>query len=77
MACEFAYPYIGITIEIPLASGIATYIVLMETASIVENLSIISPRLAKTLEKFFDPKKIPAEVRGAHEKDENESADRD
>lgn len=77
LACEFAYPYIGITIEIPLASGIATYIVLMETASIVENLSIISPRLAKTLEKFFDPKKIPPEVRGAHEKDEDESADSD
>lgn len=75
MGCEYAYPYVGITVDIPIASGIATYIVLMETASIVENLSVISPKLAQTLDKFFDSKKINAEeTRGKHEK---QSADSD
>ena len=68
----------GITIEIPIASGIATYIVLMETASIVENLSILSPKLAKTLSKFFDNSKINTdEERGKHEKHEDESTGSD
>ena len=78
IACEYTYPYVGITIEIPIASGIATYIVLMETASIVENLSILSPKLAKTLGKFFDNSKINTdEVRGKHEQHEDESTDSD
>ena len=76
LGCEYAYPVLGISIDIPLASGIATYIVLMETASIVENLSVISPRLAQTLDKFFDSKKIGDEptAKGKHEK---QSADSD
>lgn len=78
IACEYTYPYVGITIEIPIASGIATYIVLMETASIVENLSILSPKLAKTLSKFFDNSKInPKEVKEKDGNSENESTGSD
>lgn len=56
--CEFAFPYVGVDIGLPIAGAICTYIVLMETASIVENLSRISPKLANALNKFFDPKKL-------------------
>lgn len=73
--CEFAFPYVGVDLELPVAGAICTYIVLMETASIVENLSRISPRLANALNKFFDPKKL----NGVDEngKTENESRDSD
>lgn len=53
-ACEFAFPYVGVTISIPLSAGISTYIVLMETLSIVENLGAISPEINGILNKFFN-----------------------
>lgn len=52
--CEYAFPYIGITISIPIVSTICIYIVLMETGSIVENLAEISPNIKKMLGKVFD-----------------------
>lgn len=71
--CEYAFPYVGVDIGLPVAGAICTYIILMETASIVENLSRISPGLANALNKFFDPKKL----NGVDEdgKTENESRD--
>ena len=51
--CENAFPYVGIEIKIPIVSTICIYIVLMETGSIVENLSIISPNIKKLLGKVF------------------------
>jgi len=56
--CEYAFPYVGVDIGLPVAGAICTYIILMETASIVENLSRISPGLSNALNKFFDPKKL-------------------
>ena len=40
--CEFCFPLAGVPMQIPIASGIGVYIVLMETASIVENIAQIS-----------------------------------
>lgn len=73
--CEYAFPYVGVSIDLPLAAGIATYIVLMETASIVENLSAISPQLANALSKFFDTNKLNPDnrERGKHEKQSGDS----
>ena len=70
-ACEFAFPYIGMTISLPLASAICTYIVLMETASIVENLSRISPKLANALDKYFDQSKVKKDGEEDVQKDES------
>ena len=74
--CELAFPYVGVNIGLPVAGAICTYIVLMETASIVENLSHISPRLANALSKFFDTEKILGNE-GKHLKHEDKSADSD
>lgn len=52
-ACEFSFPYVGIAISIPLVESISTYIILMETASIVENIMKINPQLAEILGKLF------------------------
>ena len=70
--CEYSFPYIGVEVKIPFASAIATYIVLMETASIVENLAVIDPNLANVLSKFFDKEKLNGgEQDGKHVKDKS------
>lgn len=69
--CEYAFPIMDIQVSIPFAGAIATYIVLMETASIIENLCIMNPNLSKIMEKIFDSDKL--HKRG--EQDENQSAD--
>jgi len=74
--CEYAFPYVGVNIGLPVAGAICTYIVLMETASIVENLSRISPKLASALDKFFDTNKLNG-VDGKHVKTKDESANSD
>lgn len=67
--CEYLFPYMEIEVTIPFAIAIATYIVLMETASIIENLCIMNPNLANVMSKIFDKNKFE-EV-----SDENESGD--
>ena len=69
--CEYAFPIMEIEVSIPFAGVIATYIVLMETASIIENLCIMNPNLSKIMEKIFDSDKLQRKG----DKDENESAD--
>lgn len=70
--CELVFPLVDIKTSIPLAAGIATYIVIMETASIVENLAIMNPALADILSKFFSKEKLNPEEKG-EQTDENKS----
>lgn len=56
--CQYALPYIGITIKVPFAVAIGTYIVLMEMASIVENISHVSPHLAQALSNVFSKESL-------------------
>lgn len=48
---EFAINYIDIGFDVPVLTGVATYISIMEIVSILENLCNINPRLLK----FFRP----------------------
>lgn len=68
--CEYAFPYIGITVAIPVCSSVLVYITIMETGSIIENLTVISPELKAILHKTFkgyDEENVPVE-KGKHEK---------
>lgn len=60
--CEMAFPYVGITVNIPIVTTICIYIVLMETGSIVENLSVISPNIQKVLSKVFGNYKTDEDI---------------
>ena len=51
--CQYSFPKIGVAIPIPLPEAIATYIILMEVASIIENLTKINPQLAEVLNRLF------------------------
>ena len=51
--CQYTLPYVGVEIKIPFAVAIGTYIILMEIASIIENISKINPNLAKILGNVF------------------------
>lgn len=74
--CEYIFPYAGIEVSIPFATAIGTYIVLMETASIVENLAVMNPHLAEILNKFFSKEKFNDMEGGKHlEKDESGDSD--
>lgn len=72
--CEYAFPYAGLDVTIPFATGISTYIVLMETVSVVENLALMNPQLAEILNKFFNSKRSKGGENDA-DKQEDESAD--
>lgn len=69
--CEYAFPIMEIEVSIPFAGVIATYIVLMETASIIENLCIMNPSLSEIMKKIFDENTLQRKG----DRDENKSAD--
>ena len=70
--CQYTLPYVGVTINIPFAVAIGTYIVLMEIASIVENIASINPHLAQVLGNVFSKEtlNLPEE---SGEEDEKQS----
>lgn len=51
--CEYTLPYLGVQAAIPFAAAIGTYIVLMEIASIVENIAKINPSLENIMGDIF------------------------
>lgn len=70
--CQFCLPMIGVQIDVPFAGAIATYIVLMETASVIENICAINPNLRDALSKVFADEKLPKvepEFTGKHERE--------
>lgn len=70
--CQYTLPMIGLKVDVPFAGAIATYIVLMETASVIENICAINPNLREALSKIFADEKLPKvepEKTGKHEKD--------
>lgn len=72
--CEYSFPLIDVPIDLPIAAGISVYIVLMEAASIVENIAIMNPQLSGILEKFFSSEKVQTLQNGGKHL-ENKSAD--
>lgn len=70
--CQFCLPMIGVHVDVPFAGAIATYIVLMETASVIENICAINPNLRDALSKVFADEKLPKiepEITGKHEQE--------
>lgn len=61
--CQYTLPYVGVTVNIPFAVAIGTYIVLMEIASIIENISKMNPAMGKVLGNVFsdDTVNLPEE----------------
>lgn len=63
--CEYTLPMMGLHVSVPFAGAIATYIVLMETASVIENICAMNPNLREALSKVFADEKLPE--KGEHE----------
>lgn len=68
--CEYMFPYVGITVNLPICQSVLIYVIFMETGSIIENLAIISPQLRAILGKVFKSYKNEEEQaeEGKHEK---------
>lgn len=71
--CQYSLPYLGIEIDVPFAVAIGTYIVIMEIASIIENISAINPQMAGILKNVFRRDKLGSSVDGGETQNENES----
>ena len=68
--CQHCLPLIGVAIDVPFAGAIASYIVITETASIIENICAMNPKLRDPLSKVFADEKLSAiktEEKGKHE----------
>lgn len=72
--CEYTFPLAGVPIELPIATGISVYIILMETASIVENIAVMNPQMSNILQRIFNSEKLESMQEGGKHL-ENESAD--
>ena len=77
VVCDIFLPYLGVSLPVSIAQSICIYIVIMETGSVIENIGVINPDLAKYLHKIFadfeDPK--DAEVIPVEEKQNDEFSD--
>ncbi len=70
--CQYCLPMIGVNVDVPFAGAISTYIVLMETASVIENICAMNPNLRDALSKVCADEKLPKvepEFTGKHEKE--------
>ena len=74
--CQYSLPLLGLNISAPFAGAITTYIVLMETASVIENICAMNPNLRDALGKVFADEKLPVvkkEETGKHEQVDNQT----
>lgn len=62
--CQYTLPYMGVTIKVPFAVAIGTYIVVMEIASIVENIAKINPQLETVLHNVFSNNDVKVDEEG-------------
>lgn len=62
--CDKFSPFVNIELPVDLVTVAASYLVLMEIGSILENIRKLSPAAADVLGKFFDSN------HGNHEKEE-------
>ena len=68
--CDYALPYMGITLPLPVAQSVAVYIVIMEAGSIIENIGVMNPALAKYLGNIFAKIKTPETGAESEENDD-------
>ena len=52
-ALEYYLPMININLGLPIVSLVGVYIIIMELASVIENIGSINPALAKKLSTIF------------------------
>lgn len=64
--CEYSFPIIGVTVNIPICQSIMIYIVIMEVGSVIENIAKISPEVKAVLSKVL--RRDEATEVGRHEK---------
>lgn len=62
VVCDATLPMINILVPFSLASAITIYIVIMEIGSILENLSKVSPVMAKYLGLIFEKLRPPDDL---------------
>lgn len=51
---NYAMNYIDLGITIPMCEIVCGYIAIMETISIIENISVLSPKMQNVFSKFFE-----------------------
>lgn len=54
VVCDITFPQFEISLPFKLCNAVSVYIVFMEIGSVIENLGIMSPELAKYLGGLFE-----------------------
>ena len=72
VVCDSTLPMINILVPFSLANAITIYIVIMEIGSILENLSKVSPVMAKYLGFVFEKLRPPDDLPGPGSEQEEE-----
>ena len=70
VVCDATLPLVDIMVPFSLASAITIYIVVMEIGSILENLSKVSPVMAKYLGFIFEKLRPPENLPDPEQKEE-------
>ena len=71
--CDFGFPALGIAFPFSLCRGVCVYVIIMETGSIIENVGMVNPDLAKYLHRVFDKIEKPEEMKEEKEIPTNET----
>lgn len=71
VVCDTALPMVDIMVPFSLAAAITIYIVVMEIGSILENISKISPELAKYLGFIFEKLRPPEDLPDPEKEEDN------
>ena len=69
VGCDILLPYIGVKIPVSIGESVCVYIIIMEIGSVVENIGVINPDLAKYLHKIFAKFQPPEEDEDGGEND--------
>ena len=67
MGCEYALQFINIGFNLPMVIAVCSYIILMESISILENIISLNPRLGKFLQKYLK------KLKGAQDENDSET----
>lgn len=68
VVCDLTLPNMGVILPVSITGAVAAYLVFMEIGSIIENIGVMNPKLAKYLSMIFAKVEHPdEEVKDADE----------
>ena len=55
--CEYAIKFVDLNVSLPLVIAVSSYVIVMETISIIENIVEVNPDMLKFFQKYLNKMK--------------------